>query len=83
MLQFPVVYRRSAAVGVFDVGLDDAQVVLHHFQGGVAHHPLQAVDVAAVAQEFDGEGVAETMGVAIADTGAFAHTVYQQVQPFG
>ena len=54
----------------FDVGLGQVQVFLAHVEGGVAEQHLEGVDVAAVAQEGDREGVAEAVGVDALDAGA-------------
>jgi len=45
-------------VGVVHVGLDEIEITLDHLQGGVAEETLEGVDVAAVAEEVDGKGVA-------------------------
>ena len=62
LLKIPVGGRGGAAVGVFDIHLSNGQVALDHVERGVAEQGLEAVDVAAVAQEVDGEGVAESEG---------------------
>ena len=59
-------------MGLSQVGLGDLEVALDHFQGLVAEDGLQGKDVAAVAQEGDGEGVAEAVGVGAGDAGALA-----------
>ena len=48
-------------MGLIQVGLGDGEVSLDHLHGGVTEDHLQAPGVAAVAQEVDGEGVAEAV----------------------
>ena len=57
---------------VFNVDLGDGNVALDHLQGGVAEDALEFEDVAAIAEECDGEGMAEAMGVGVGDVGALA-----------
>lgn len=59
-------------MGRGDVGLGEAEIEATHFEGGVAEDGLEAVDVSAVAEVGDGEGVAEAVGVAIGDACAGA-----------
>jgi len=54
-----------------DVGLGDGQVVLDHFEGAVAKDALEGVDVAAVPEIINGEGVAEAVDGGVFDISAF------------
>ncbi len=62
-------------MGSGEIGLDDAQVFANHIQAGVPEGGLQGEDVTAVAQELNGECVAEAVGVAIPEFGALAEAV--------
>ena len=66
-LETPVSDGAGVAVFALEVGLGDVGVAADHFEAGVADEVLEDVDVAAVAQEFDGEGVAEAVGVDVGD----------------
>ena len=59
-------------MGVGGVGLGKFEVTADHFEGGVAEEALEGVDVSAVAEVVDGEGVAKAVGVGFGDAGAFA-----------
>ena len=59
-------------MGLLQVGLGDHEVVLDHVQGLVAEDGLQGKDVAAVAQEGDGEGVAQAAEMGAGNAGALA-----------
>jgi len=59
-------------VAVVEVVLGELDVEADHFHGAVAKEGLEDVAISAVAQELDGEGVAEAVGVGIDDAGAAA-----------
>ncbi len=61
VLESPVFDGAGVAMGIVDVGLDDGEVALDHGQGFVAEHPLEGVDIAAIAQKVDGKCVAEAV----------------------
>ena len=65
---------------VVQVGLDDFEISFHHVQGRVTEHLLQGVDVAAVAQELDGKGVAKAVRVDVGDEGALPAAVQDAQQ---
>jgi len=49
----------------------------------VAEHPLECVDIAAVAEEVDGEGVAEAVGMSVEDASALAESMNELVEARG
>lgn len=55
-----------------NIGLGNGEVVAHHVEGGVAEHELERPGVAAIAQEVDSEGMAESVDIDAGDTGALA-----------
>lgn len=57
------------------VGLRELQVGIDHCEGGMPEDALQGKDITAVAQEFDGEGVAEAVRVAIPHAGKVAYFI--------
>lgn len=65
-------YRACVVVVVVDVGLGDGEVVFDHVEAGVAEDLLEGVEVAAVAEVVDGEGVAEAVEGGSFYAGAFA-----------
>ena len=60
-LQLPSIRRRRALLLALQVNLGHLGVDAHRVQPLVAEQVLRRLQVAAVAQEIDGEGVAETM----------------------
>ena len=50
-------------MGVFQINLGESHVALDHFQGGVAEEMLELQGLATVAEEVDGEGVTEAVGM--------------------
>ena len=54
------------------IRLGDGEVSFDHFEGRVAEDPLEGVDVAAVPEVVDGEGVAESVDRGFLDAGTFA-----------
>jgi len=60
--QLKVIHGAGAAVHPLHVRVGHLAVTAGHLQGTVAQQPLQAEDIAPVAQEIDGGGVAQGMG---------------------
>lgn len=60
----PVICRAGPAVGLLDVDLRDAGVVLHHLQRAVPELRLQGEHITARPQIGNGERVAEAMRMA-------------------
>lgn len=65
----PVVGGAGLAVGGAEVGLGQGDVDADGFEFFMAEQALEFEDVAAVAQEVDGEGVAEAVGGGVFDVG--------------
>ncbi len=59
-------------VGGIQIYLGEMQVGANHLQSGMTEHILQGVGVAAIAEELDGEGVTEAVGVTIGHAGTVA-----------
>ncbi len=74
-LELPVVDGGGGAVGELEVGLGEEEVAFDHVEGGVAEDGLEGVDVAAVAQVFDGECVAKAVGMDAVDVGTLSDAV--------
>lgn len=49
------------------IGFGEGEVFADHFEGGVAEEALEGEDVATVAEVLDGKGMAEAVGVDVAD----------------
>ena len=60
-----------------DVGLDQGEVALDHFESGVTEQALQGVRIAAIAEVVDREGVAEAVNVDAGEAGALADLLKQ------
>lgn len=59
-------------MGVGGVGLGEVEIAADHFQAGVAEELLEGVDVSAVSEVVDGEGVPEAVRVDVGYAGACA-----------
>lgn len=66
----PVVGHGCPALGVGEIDLGQLDVDADGVKAFVAEHRLQFDDIAAVAQEVDGEGMAEFMDIGVVDAGA-------------
>lgn len=56
-------------MSLLDVTVGDLQVAVDHFQGRVTQDLLECVNVAAIAKVLDGEGVAKSVRVGVANVG--------------
>ena len=55
-----------------NVGLGEFEIDADGFEGGMSEHGLEGVDVTAVAEVLNGEGMAEAVGMNVGDACAFA-----------
>ena len=76
-LEPPVIDRRGDLVSAVQIDLGQLEVVADHIEGGVAKDALEGECVAAVAQESDGEGMPETVRMAVGHPGALTGSVEQ------
>jgi len=67
-------------VGGGQVGLDEMDVAVNHFERGVAEEFFEDVDVSSVAEEFGGEGMAEAVDGDVLHAGAIAEAMEMAIE---
>ncbi len=79
-LQSPIIDRAGTVVTFVQVLLGQLQVNLDHLHRAVAEESLKNIAIAGIAQELNGEGVPEAVGMGARHTGPGAEAADQAAQ---